>query len=273
MKNSLTLFFIFFFSLLFCCSPEENISGEEFNLSMVNIYDTTFASQIIRDSIRIDVSLPVGYDDSPQKTYPVIYMTDGYWRREEHVTIHEMGVNREIDKAIVVGIGYPDGYDFNRIRVRDLVNNPHLLLMCIRYEIMNYVENKYRINKSNRTLWGSSYGGHFLVYAFSQHINSGSLFINYIGASPALNPTNQSPDLLAEEEKLFQQTENLSVNLYLTVGGNETEYFLNSYNRIINKIHEHNYSGLRFEHEIIPDKDHYTVWKPTLLNGLRKFMQ
>jgi len=80
-------------------------------------------------------------------------------------------------------------------------------------------------------------------------------------------------DLLENEERLFSKTTELPINLYVTVGGNETNSFINSYNQITSRINSRNYQDLIFEYEIIPNTDHYTVWKPTLLNGLKKFLK
>ena len=238
----------------------------------VEIIDTTFVSKFVDDSIRIDISLPAGYNNNSEKIYPIVYMTDGYWRREIHGTIHQMSSNKEIHEVILVGIGYPDGYDFNNIRVRDLIINADKLLSCIKEEIIPYVEKRYRVNLQNRTLWGSSYGGYFLVYSFTEHVKQGRLFKNYICASAALNPPYPNVDLLNNEKKLWESTKELSVSLYITVGGLETPFFLDSYDKIINTIKSHNYQDFHFVYEIIPGTDHYTVWKPTLLKGLKKFL-
>ncbi len=64
----------------------------------------------------------------------------------------------------------------------------------------------------------------------------------------------------------------LPVKLYLTVGGNEDKFFIDSYKAIVEAVSSHNYKDLVFYREIIPGTDHCTVWKPTLLNGLKKFL-
>ncbi len=238
----------------------------------LTILDTTFVSQFINDSVKVDVSLPSTYNTDPHKYYPVVYMTDGYWRRAEHDTIHEMGDHGEIPQVIVVGIGYPDDYNFNVIRVRDLIVNSPGLLSCIRSEVIPYIERNYRADSSNRTLWGSSYGGHFLFYAFTEHEKRGRLFRNYIGASAALDPPYSHVNLIQNENILWESTKDLPVKLYMTVGGNESPSFIGSYNSIVAAVASHPYTSFRFEREIIPGTDHYTVWKPTLLNGLKMFL-
>ncbi|HVO73009.1 MAG TPA: alpha/beta hydrolase-fold protein, partial [Ignavibacteriaceae bacterium] len=203
----------------------------------------------------------------------VIFLTDGYWRKEDHDTIHKMANDNEIQEAIVVGIGYPDNYNFDQIRVRDLIMHADKFLFCIKYEIIPYIESNYRADPEFRTLWGSSYAGYFLVYAFTEPEDAGKLFANYICASAALDPPYRHIDLLNNEDILYSKTKELPVNLYITVGGNETGSFTASYNQITSRIRSRNYKNLRFEYEIIPNTDHYTVWKPALINGLKKFLK
>lgn len=253
----------------------KNTVAPEMNSNNLNskIIDTTFFSKYVNDSIKIDVSLPNDYKENTNKKYPVLYMTDGYWRRAEHDTIHLLSANKEIPEVIIVGIGYPDGYNFESIRVRDLIINSGSLLACIKNEVITFVENKYRADAGKRTLWGSSYGAHFLVYAFTEHFKQGELFKNYIGASPALNPPYIHTDLIQNEKLMWESNKELPVNLYLTVGGNEEKFFIDSYNTIVNAISSHIYKNFKFDYEILPGTDHFTVWKPTLLKGLKKFLR
>lgn len=267
------IFLVAWMSLCSCerCEIGSPDSRETAKFPTEKIIDTTFISAFVKDSIKIDISLPKGYNEE-EKSYPVIYMTDGYWRRADHDTIHLMSDRHEIPDVIVVGVGYPDDYNFDSTRVRDLIKNSGSLFECIKSEVLPYVEGKFRADTANRTLWGASYGGYFLVYAFTEHVRQGRLFKNYIGASAALVPPYQHVDLLENERALWESTKSLPVNLYLTVGGNETTFFRDSYTALVNAIESHHYSGLRFEHEIIPGTDHYTVWRPTLLKGLRTFL-
>ncbi len=236
------------------------------------IIDTIFISKFVCDSIKIDVSLPASYNNSTGKVYPIVYMTDGYWRKAEHDSIHQMSDNNEIPEVIVAGIGYPDDYNFDSVRVRDLIINSAKFFQCIKQEVMPYVENKYRVDINNRTLWGASYGGHFLIYAFTEHVKQGKLFKNYICASASLNPPYPHIDLLNNEKLLWETARELPVNLYETVGGLEIPDFINSYNFIVNAIKAHDYKDFHFEYEVIPNTNHFTVWRPTLLSGLRKFL-
>jgi len=233
----------------------------------------SFYSSFINDTVKLDISLPLNYSKDKGKKYKTVFLTDGYWRKADHDTIHKMSNCSEIHEVIVVGIGYPDNYNFNQIRVRDLIINADNFLSCIKYEIIPYIDSTYRADAEFRTLWGSSYGGYFLIYAFTEHEDAGRLFTNYICASAALDPPYQHIDLLKNEENLYSKTKKLPLNLYITAGGNETESFIGSYNQITNRLSSRNYKDLSFEYEIIPNTDHHTVWKPALIKGLKIFLK
>jgi predicted alpha/beta superfamily hydrolase len=275
--NFIYYFLVSFITLIFNSTSNQINNGIEMNTGdhqypTQKIMYTTFVSKFVNDSIKVDVSLPAGYNKNQNKYYHILYMTDGYWRRTEHDTIHQMSDEKEIPDVIVVGIGYPDDYDFDKIRIRDLIVNADKLFACIKNEIMPYVENKFRVDTKNRTLWGSSYGGYFLIYSLTEHFKQGELFKNYICASPALNPPYEHVDLIKNEKKMWDKHKEFPVNLYLTVGGDEEERFLNSYDGIVKEFESHKYKNFYFEHEIIPGKNHYTVWEPTLLKGLKEFL-
>ena len=262
-----------FVLFIYCKDNPAELSEQTDVPSYSAMHEKYFYSSYVKDTIKLDISLPFGYFTDTTKKYNIIYLTDGYWRKSEHDTIHEMGRNGEIKEAILVGIGYPDYYDFNTIRTRDLIEDADKLLSCIKEEIIPYVEKTYRADSAERTLWGSSYGGYFLMYAFTEHEKRGRLFKNYIEASAALNPPYAHADLLKNEHALWNSTTALPVNLYMTVGGDETSFFVGSYNSLVSQIKSHPYHDFHFEYEVIPNTNHYTVWKPTLLNGLRKFLK
>ncbi|MEJ2614465.1 MAG: hypothetical protein P8Z35_05880, partial [Ignavibacteriaceae bacterium] len=90
--NFIYYFFVSFIALTFNSTLyqinnriEMSTGGHQYPTQ--KIMDTTFVSKYVNDSIKVDVSLPAGYNIDPNKYYHVLYMTDGYWRRTEHDTI------------------------------------------------------------------------------------------------------------------------------------------------------------------------------------------
>jgi predicted alpha/beta superfamily hydrolase len=204
-------------------------------------------------------------------------MTDGYWRREQHQPIHEMAVNENIKEMIVVGIGYPDSYNPNEVRKRDLISGADKFLSFILQELIPFIEGNYRTS-DERTLWGSSFGGYFAIYTLFQCADSTKdVFKNYIVASAAAFQTTKynGKDLnLFDYEKMFyEKTKELKVNLYLTVGGIEEVYFTDSFNELVRVLKERNYKDFFMKSYVDPGKDHFTVWEPTFYEGIRLFLK
>ncbi len=231
----------------------------------------------IQDTMVIDVSLPASYDVDTSAQYPVLYLTDGYWRRGQHQPIHDMAREENVKEVIIVGIGYPDSNNPDVIRVRDLINNPGRFLDFILHQLIPYIENNYRTNRE-KTLWGSSYGGYFVMYAlFNYYTNTKGVFHSYIVASAAALETTDfggtPTDLFGFEQNLASNTTELNVNLHITVGGSEESYrFLDPFKRLVQTLENRRYTGFFMKSYIDPGKDHPTVWEPTLYEGVRMFL-
>jgi predicted alpha/beta superfamily hydrolase len=144
--------------------------------------------------------------------------------------------------------------------------------------LIPYIDKNYRTITSERTLWGSSYGGYFAMYTlFHACDTTKDVFENYIVASSAAYKTTKyngrDLNLFDYERMLFEKTKELKENLFLTVGGSETAYFKDSFNNIVRVLNERNYEDYYFKSYIDPGKDHYTVWEPTLYEGIRMFLK
>ncbi len=232
----------------------------------------------VGDDFVIDISLPSSYSSSGSKKYPVIYLTDGNWRRPQHQPIHDMSKSDDVREMIVVGISYPDSYNPNSIRVRDLITHADNYLDFICSELIPYIEKNYRTD-GLRTLWGSSYGGYFVMYALFQYTEkTKDVFQNYIVASPTCYQTTEyngtNLDLFGYEEKLAANITELNLNLYMTVGGLEDSYwFIEPFKKLVARLEGRNYKGFYIKSFIDPGKDHMTVWEPTLYEGIRMFLK
>ncbi len=81
-----------------------------------------FHSKNIDDNLKIDITYLNGSEKLTD--VPVIYITDGYWRRFDYKYIHYLTKKKVIPPVIVVGIGYPKNYDYEKTRTRDLSEQP-----------------------------------------------------------------------------------------------------------------------------------------------------
>jgi len=220
----------------------------------------------------IDIVLPDNYDASQK--YPVIYITDGNWRREDYADIQALSDAEKMVDVILVGICYPDYFIVDEIRVRDLINYPENFLRFIVKGIIPYINENYNTNTDNETLWGASYGGYFTLYSVLQSYDlTKDIFENYVFASPTFLCSSDNKTLFDYEEIYYQNSQKLDINMYMTVGGLEGEYeFLEPFAEFDEIFKSRNYEGLNYITKIYEGKDHYTVSKPSMLDGFQLFL-
>lgn len=234
---------------------------------------TTVYPDNIRDTFVIDICLPDHYDS--RKAYPAVYLTDCYWRREDYGKIKALYQHGKTKEFILVGIGYPDDYDFDKIRERDLIEEPAPFLNMIITGVIPYVEGKYHIDSGDRTFCGASYGGFFMIYSLfqSEGITKG-VFKNYILASPTFYMYAYGLPLMDYEELYHRRAADLKANVYLTVGGDEPDAeFQRPIRRFVKQVESRGYPGLKLTYKVYKGKEHYTVWVPSLLDGLSLYLK
>ena len=232
---------------------------------------TVFSSEI-DDTFVIDILTPDDYDS--MKTYPVVYITDGNWRRDHYPDIRALSSDGRIVDNIFVSICYPDSYDIDAIRDRDLIDDPESFLKFIVDGLIPYVAANYSTDPANQTLCGASCGGYFTLYSLlrSNGLTKG-VFQTYIFASPTLTESSYGKTLFDLEEELFAQTQTLDVDVYMTVGGLEEEdMYLTPIQEFEEQLLSRNYEGLDFTSRTYDGLDHYAVWIPSLLDGLMMFL-
>lgn len=99
------------------------------------------------------------------------------------------------------------------------------------------------------------------------------VFKNYVLASPTLLELSYEKNIEDYEKEYSEKTKVLNANVYMTVGGDEEEYeFLEPMQKFVDTVEERGYEGLTLEYKIYEGKEHYTVWVPSLLDGLTKFL-
>lgn len=144
------------------------------------------------------VRLPEGYEASPDKQYPVIYLLDGDSMfpvlAGSHIFLH---YDHKIPEAIVVGIAY-GGFDPS-INWRDVdfsteepdwkrsggVKKFHAFL---ERELLPEVESRYRADSARRVIYGQSRGGFMVLYSAFNHPD---VFWGRIAGNPSLRPSKE----------------------------------------------------------------------------------
>ena len=112
-------------------------------INELSIYDAE-----IDDTFVVHISLPPDYNEA--SSYPMVVMTDGVWRLSDHPELRPLMTSGQIQDVILVSIGYPNTYNYDVIRKRDLQTNPDSFLHFIVDNLIPYLEEIY----SHRTFPG-----------------------------------------------------------------------------------------------------------------------
>lgn len=236
----------------------------------------------------IQVGLPANYSSS-QKSYPVLYVTDGdvLFGMAKGIAIEGwMRIANDLKDIIVVGIGYGQGIDvLLKKRARDLAPSKDTVwaigkvfpsaggaanfLKFIQHELFPVVNKTYRINPDSTAIFGHSFGGLFAAYTL---FKQPELFNGYIISSPPIFWNDKS--LLKLEAEYFSNQKELNKIVYLDIGSLEdkipyNQESINLINELSQNIRVHNYTGLTLVTRIFEGETHSSVPPAALSNGMR----
>ena len=258
--------------VIFGSKPEE--APQQAASQSVDYKKVEIRSDQVDDIFSIDIVLPDGYDLNPEKKYPVLYMTDGNGREPDYETIHSLISTGSVKDVIVVGIGYPEDHDVIESREREFNQNPDDFLDFILSDIIPYIDQNYKTDISDRTLYGSSLGGYFSLYAFikCETGQAEDVFKNYVAVSWCCMTKEQEKRLYDAELKLKAFNRDFITSLCVTVGDWDTQSLLDNFNKIIDVLESRKYPGLDFTHVLNEGRDHSTNGAPSLLEALEKYL-
>jgi uncharacterized protein len=225
---------------------------------------------------QLHVGLPASYDKEPNRRYPIVYVTDGYWDFQKMTAIEgSLVYDKVAPEFITVGIGYAgENPDYNTLRRWELspvpsdnaANAGHAadFLRTIETEIIPMIEKDYRVDSSYRVLAGASLGGLFTLY--SMYAKPG-LFRAYIAATPAVAAGNDW--LLGYEDAFAKAGTPLNARLFVAGGGNESPGFLGGILRYNQRVTSRKHAGLAYEFRIIDGERHAGMQLEAYTRGLR----
>jgi hypothetical protein len=228
-----------------------------------------------------DYLIYIGYPDSyashPERKYPVVYVTDGYWSFVKFQSIgSSLWYDQIVPEYIVVGIGYVgDKVDYNRERMFELspseqkegyyartkvpTGGSRAFLTSIKSEIIPFVESHTRADPSFRVMAGTSMGGLFSLFAMYEEPG---LFQGVISASPAVVWDNcwlfrRESELrnlaLGEDSK---GTYHVPARLFMSVGDGEWPSFTGGILAFNEIIKSGNYADFAYEFQVFPGERH-----------------
>lgn len=244
--------------------PKVTISNTE-----VRIIRSTFVKEM---EYQIHVALPPDYQESDQ-TYPVVYYTDAfYWGGIVIETYRLLRAFNEIPPMILVGISW-DINDKKGIshRARDFTptfvqtgNLPEWLkpftpisggaenfLSFIENELIPTIESNYRIDSSDRGIFGYSFGGLFSAYVL---FKKPYLFQKYLLGAPTLCWDDYY--VLKQEEKLAKTSHELPVKVFSAIGSEDFADLLKSWIALRDRLNTRGYKKLSFKYMMLDGENH-----------------
>lgn len=154
-----------------------------------------FSSETIGRDYHIYVMLPEGYGDNPEQTYPTVYLLDGGSLYPLLVGYYRyLFLGEELPAMIIVGISYgSDRFAEGNYRASDYTapskhreywGDAGKFQAFLQYELLPWIEGKFRSNAKRRIVFGHSIGGQFVLYTAQ---TQPALFRGHIASNPALH--------------------------------------------------------------------------------------
>jgi predicted alpha/beta superfamily hydrolase len=237
-------------------------------------------SKITGITYRVMVSTP--FDADPKKAYPVFYVLDGnqYFGAATE-TVTRLATLKDIEPAIVVGIGYPteDPFEVNRLREGDLTPFPSktarekgersgggdAFLKSIDEEIKPFLAAHYKVDPSKQILYGHSLGG---LMALREMFRNPTAFSTYILSSPSIWYHEKA--VLEDEDAFVKRAKagELHLRILITSGGDEPRgTMVDNASELAKRL-----SGLKeisVTRTIFPDEIHASVSMASLSRAVR----
>jgi len=253
----------------------------------------------------IFVALPDGV--APDNGYPVIYILDAnsmFFTAVEAVRSYSRRRDAGAGlRAIVVGIGYPEGADISAERSFDFtpaVNEPRSrypvggadgFFEFIEHELKPEIERRFPVNRQRQALMGHSLAGLFTVGVLIKHPQA---FQTYVGMSASF--WFEQHDLSQRVAQFVQnhQEQAIPVRVLLTVGEFEQQprpdYWMRTPERAATMARDlaargqithaqqavsqlRGIPGIEAEFNLIAGEDHGTVIPAAIARGVRFVLQ
>ncbi len=223
------------------------------------------------------VHVPGEYAQNPDKRYPVVYVTDGYWDFMKLVAVQgALSYDKYAPPFITVGMAYAgDNLDYGDLRRWELSpvkmgeppgasGHAQDFLDTIEKVFIPLVDREYRTDPKQRVLGGASLGGLFTLYSM---FTKPDLFNGYIAVTPAV--ALQSGWLLEYEEKFAKAGKTVNARLYMTAGGNESPRFIAPILQMNQRLAMRNHPRLAFEFRMIDGERHAGMQLESYNRGIR----
>jgi predicted alpha/beta superfamily hydrolase len=225
---------------------------------------------------QLSVGLPASYASQPERRYPVVYVTDGYWDFQKLDAIRgSLVFDKVVPEFIIVGLGYAGenlnygqlrGWELSPVAMNGDAQTGHAaeFLQTIESEIIPFIEREYRADPQHRVLAGASLGGLFTLYSM---YSKPELFHAWIAVTPAVVLGNDW--LLDQEAKFAAAGKVVKGRLHVSMGENEGVGFISGILRYNARLQSRKYPELTYAFRIIDGERHAGMQLEAYTRGLR----
>lgn len=263
--------------------------GQAFELLGTQVFDVPDpASGIVYQAF---ISLPPGYSETRERTYPVVYVTDADYGFPILRAIGRRmnGAGPRIEEFILVGLSYGKGEDPMTSRRRDYtptakgasdapkdaVHGQSLRYRdYLRDAVLPFVDSRFRVAPGRRVFVGHSYGG---LLGAQILMTEPEMFSGYVLGSPSFWYDRKY--LLREAPGLLGQLRAVSADVYLYVGEFEAQRIGDRrYQQDVDMVADNHafaallegrdFPGLRLRSDVLADEDHLSVAPRGFTKGL-----
>ena len=229
---------------------------------------------------QVFVSLPASYDASPQRRYPVVYVTDADYA---FPIIRQVArrVNLEgpvIEEFILVGLSYSSGDSGVVSRNRDYTPTPNgprrasstlhgggpAYQVYLKTQAIPFIEDRFRADPARRVLLGHSYGG---LLGAQILFTDPTLFQGYILGSPSFWFDRRH--IMTMEAAYARNHDDLPADVFMYIGAYEVPGpsprntddvdMVGDVRTMEQVLKSHGYPSLRVRSTVLEDEDHLTV--------------
>ena len=235
--------------------PQVQMPGTEAHYLQSKIMDYRYG---------IWVTLPDDYAEDTERRYPTVYIIDGH---QYYVftgqPLGSLYYGNEVKEHISISVAYtPEG---GNNRSRDF--NPDVrgpdFVRFFQQELIPWVEDNFRTTGiEERTLWGHSAGGRFVLYTL---LAATDTFENYVASAPATNAT-----ILALEEAYAADHDDLPASFFIASGEDDNLTILTKL--FEERLRNRSYPSLDMDSIYTVNGNHGTIQPTAYIEGLRRVL-
>jgi predicted alpha/beta superfamily hydrolase len=230
------------------------------------------------------IGLPEDYDSSSE-SYPVVYFLDA-WAQFGIIkqTYFLLRFYDEVPPLLLVGIAFRGGVHellYNRSRdytptyvpkenigpaagITPISGGASNFTRFLDEELFPMIQSEYREDKSDRAIFGVSYGGLFTTYALFCYTN---LFQRYLLGNPSFWWDDEI--IFKYEEEYAKKHKSLNAKVFTAVGSEEGEEDIKKWTQFCDRLKSRNYEGLELKSMILEGETHMASYPAMYSKALR----